>query len=156
LLKADHAQVKKLFTRFERSRDDTERQELAQTICTELRVHTAIEEEVFYPAVRREIDADAILDEAIVEHATAKDLIEQIEAGPHADDMWDAKVKVLGEYIEHHIEEEHTDLFPKAQRSSLDLQRLGDALQRRKQQLLSGVIDAESDRNDREADALAT
>jgi hemerythrin superfamily protein len=156
LLKADHAKAKKLFAQFDRSRDDAEKQELAYTICVELKVHMAIEEEVFYPAVRRAIDADDILDEALVEHATAKDLIEEIEAGPHADDMWDAKVKVLGEYIDHHIKEEHSDIFPKALKSSLDLQGIGDALQRRKQQLLSSNADVESAHNRREAEALET
>src|SRR5678816_4122599 len=94
---------------------------LAQTICAMLKAHTTIEEEIFYPASRRAgIDAD-LLDEADIEHASAKELIAQIESGDPGDDHYDAKVKVLGEYITHHVVEEHVEMFPKCRRSATRL-----------------------------------
>ncbi len=137
LLKADHAKVQALFNQFEKARTDDRKQSLAQEICMELKVHTAIEEEIFYPAAREAIDNDDLLDEAAVEHASAKELIAQIEGGTPDEDMWSAKVTVLGEYIKHHVKEEQTELFPQVRETDIDLKALGDALRARKQELMS-------------------
>jgi hemerythrin-like domain-containing protein len=139
LLTDDHLAVTALFRRYERlaKRDAgaDERRALAQQICAMLKVHTQIEEELFYPAARGAgIDA-AMLDEAKVEHATAKDLIAQIEAGNPEDDLYDAKMTVLREYIQHHVVEEHTEMFPRCRRSKLDLVALRAELEARKASL---------------------
>jgi len=139
LLRADHAKVTDLFEQFEKARDDARKQKLAQTICMELTVHAQIEEEIFYPATREALPKeDDLLDEAEVEHAGAKDLIAQIEAGSPADDKWDAKVTVLGEYIKHHVKEEQNEMFPKVRKTKLDLKALGAQLAARKEELLAG------------------
>ena len=125
LLTDDHLEVGALFKQYEKlakkEAPADQRRTLAQTICDMLKAHTTIEEEIFYPAARRAgIDAD-LLDEADIEHASAKELIAQIEGGNPDDDHYDAKVKVLGEYITHHVVEEHTEMFPKCRRSGMDL-----------------------------------
>jgi hemerythrin-like domain-containing protein len=135
LLKADHAKVKKMFKEFDKLKDAGKKQDLANVICSELKVHTTIEEEIFYPAAREALADDDLLDEAEVEHASAKDLIAQIEGSSPDGDKWDAKVKVLGEYIDHHVEEEHTEMFPKVRKTRLDLKALGQELLLRKKQL---------------------
>jgi len=137
LLKADHAKVKELFEQFFKSRSDDKKQQLAQTICQELTVHTTIEEEIFYPAAREAIDEADLVDEAEVEHQSAKDLIGQIEAGGPDDEKWEARVKVLCEYINHHVKEEESELFPQARDTELDLKALGEQLLARKQELLA-------------------
>lgn len=135
LLKADHAKVQDLFSQFEKARSDDRKQTLAQQICAELTVHTTIEEEIFYPAAREALDDDDLVDEADVEHASAKELIAQIQGGSPDDDKWDAKVTVLGEYIKHHVKEEQNEMFPKLRKAELDLRALGDQLRARKQEL---------------------
>jgi hypothetical protein len=148
LLTDDHLQVDALFKQYEklarREAPADQRRTLAQTICDMLKTHTAIEEEIFYPAARRAgLDAD-LLDEADIEHASAKDLIAQIASGNPDDDHYDAKVKVLGEYITHHVVEEHTEMFPKCRRSSMDLVLLRGQLEERKMALqpsLAGAAD---------------
>ena len=135
LLKADHKAVSSLFERFEHSRAAAAKYKLAQTICTALQVHTRIEEEIFYPAVRPEIEDDDLMDEALVEHAGAKKLIAQIKRGKPGARLYDAKVKVLGEYIKHHVKEEHTELFPKARKTAIDMKALGARLKARKRAL---------------------
>ncbi|HUR89923.1 MAG TPA: hemerythrin domain-containing protein [Ramlibacter sp.] len=145
LLDADHRNVKKMFKEYEelsgsRARSAAQKKmELARQICMELTVHAQIEEEIFYPACREAIKDTDILDEATVEHQTAKDLIAQIEQGSEADEMFDAKVKVLGEYIDHHVKEEKNELFPKARAAGrkLDLVAMRDELEARKEELMS-------------------
>ena len=144
LLDADHRNVKKLFKDFEEltgSRSKTaaqKKRDLADRICNELKVHTQIEEEIFYPAVRAAIAQDDLLDEAEVEHASAKELIAQIEDGDESDPKWEAKVTVLGEYIDHHVKEERNELFPKARAAKrLDLVAMRDELQARKDELMA-------------------
>jgi hypothetical protein len=146
LLTDDHLAVDALFKRYDKlakkEAPAAERQPLAAQICAMLKTHTAIEEEIFYPAARRAgIDAD-MLDEADIEHASAKDLIGQIEAGDPDADHYDAKVKVLGEYINHHVVEEHTEMFPKCRRAKLDLVELRRELESRKAALSPGDVDA--------------
>jgi hemerythrin superfamily protein len=140
ILKEDHAKVKKMFDQFEKSDDDGEKQELARVICAELTVHTMLEEEIFYPAARTALSDEEILDEADVEHASAKELIAQIEDGSPADDKWSAKVKVLGEYVQHHIAEEHKEIFPKVRKAKLDLKELGKEIKARKDELMTSML----------------
>ncbi|MDB5870610.1 MAG: hypothetical protein JWQ07_52 [Ramlibacter sp.] len=144
LLDADHKAVKKMFKEYEelmesRARSATQKKkELAEKICQELTVHAQVEEEIFYPAVRQAIKETDLLDEAEVEHQTAKDLIAQIQAGGDPDDKFDAKVKVLGEYIDHHVKEERTEMFPKARAArKLDLVAMRDEIEARKEELKS-------------------
>lgn len=144
LLDADHRNVKKMFKEYEeltdsRGRNSAQKKmELARQICMELTVHAQIEEEIFYPAVREAIKETDLLDEATVEHQSAKELIAQIESGDGADDLFDAKVKVLGEYVDHHIREEKNELFPKARAARrLDLMAIRDELEARKEELKS-------------------
>jgi hemerythrin superfamily protein len=141
LLAKDHKDVKALFRRYEKlvkaEADAGEREELASQICEMLTVHTTVEEEIFYPAVRAaQVDAD-LLDEAAVEHASAKDLIAQIRSMDPDDDLYDAKVTVLGEYVNHHAEDEEGEMFPKARRAKVDLEGLGEQIKSRKQALQS-------------------
>jgi len=138
LLTEDHDKVKALFDQYEKlgERAHASKQKLAQQICTELTKHTTIEEEIFYPAVRSaDKDNEDAVDEALVEHAAAKDLVKQLMAMDAADELFDAKVKVLSEQIHHHIEEEETELFPKARKSDLDLEALGQQMAQRKEEV---------------------
>lgn len=138
LLKADHQAVQKLFDQYEKTRSDDRKATLAEQICQELTVHAQIEEEIFYPAAREVLRDEDLIDEATVEHAGAKDLIAQIEAGKPSDDLFDAKVTVLGEYIKHHVKEEQNEMFPKIRKTRLDLKALGERLQARKMALKEG------------------
>jgi hemerythrin superfamily protein len=140
LLERDHNDVKKLFKQYEKLADDEadgeERQALAQQICTMLTVHATIEEEIFYPAAREAEVEEDLLDEAEVEHASAKDLIAQIQSMSPDDELYDAKVTVLGEYVEHHVQEEEGEMFPKCRRAGMDLAALATALADRKAELM--------------------
>lgn len=143
LLKADHAEVKTLFKQYDKLVKDEaepeERQLLAQQICLMLTVHAQIEEEIFYPASREVLDEDKLdlVDEADVEHASAKDLIAQIQSADATADHYDAKVKVLGEYIDHHVKEEENELFKEVKKAGLDTAAVGEQLAARKAELLS-------------------
>ena len=144
LLDADHKNVKKMFKEYEELTESRARSagqkkmDLARQICMELTVHAQVEEEIFYPALREAIKDTDLLDEATVEHQTAKDLIAQIEQAGEADDMFDAKVKVLGEYIDHHVKEEKNEIFPKARAArKLDLVTMRDELEARKEELMA-------------------
>jgi hemerythrin superfamily protein len=138
LLKDDHQRVKGMFERFERTRGDAQKERLAGQICDELKVHAQIEEEIFYPAVREAIDDDDLMNEAQVEHNSAKELIAQIEASSPSDERYDALVKVLGEYVLHHVKEEEREMFKQARGAELDLADLGEQLRERKRVLVSG------------------
>lgn len=141
LLTDDHKEVKKLFTAYDKLVKDEasskEKQTLAHQICTMLTVHTTIEEEIFYPAARAALAQQDLLDEATVEHASAKELISQIESMEPGDDLYDAKVTVLGEYIDHHVKEEETEMFPKARKAKMPLEELGEDMAARKQELVA-------------------
>lgn len=143
LLTTDHAEVRKLFKSYEKlvkdEADDDEKRQLAEQICTMLTVHSTIEEEIFYPASREVLDEQNLVDEAAVEHACAKDLIAQIQDIDPSDELYDAKVKVLGEYIDHHIKEEQDELFPKLKKAGLDLAALGEELMTRKEEITGEV-----------------
>ncbi len=135
LLKADHRKVEQLFKDFEAAERNAEKGKLAAQICLELRVHAKIEEELLYPPAHEKIEED-IVDEAMVEHAGAKNLIKQIEVMKPGEHLYDAKVKVLSEYIKHHVKEEENEMFPQLRQSGMDLTELGGRLKARKQQLL--------------------
>ena len=144
LLDQQHRQVKKMFKDYEeltksRARSAGQKKmELAQQICQALTAHTQIEDEIFYPAVREAIKETDLIDEAEVEHQSAKDLIAQIEAASEPDDMFDAKVKVLGEYIDHHVKEEKTEMFPKARSArKLDLVSMREEMEARYEEVMS-------------------
>jgi len=136
LLRQDHTNVDALFRQYEKTKDNGRKSALVERICAELKAHTTVEEEIFYPAVREAIDDHDLMDEADVEHASAKDLIAQLEGGHPGDDHYDAKVMVLGEYIRHHVKEEHREMFPKARKARLDLRELGRRIQARKAELM--------------------
>ena len=138
LLKEDHRKVEDLFKDFESAKGEGRKERLAHEICLELSVHATIEEEIFYPACEGKVDED-LLKEAYVEHDSAKLLIAEIESGPgESDEFFDAKVKVLQEEIEHHVEEEEKrleGLFAQARKAEIDLDTLGETLMARKLEL---------------------
>ncbi|AEG93712.1 hemerythrin domain-containing protein [Ramlibacter tataouinensis] len=149
LLDADHRAVKKMFKEYEeltgsRARSAAQKKmELARQICQELKVHAQIEEEIFYPALRQAIKDTDLLDEAKVEHDSAKDLIAQLEEAGEADDMFDAKVKVLGEYVDHHVKEEKSEIFVKARAArKLDLVGMREQMETRKEELMGEMAGA--------------
>jgi hemerythrin superfamily protein len=138
MLTAEHKEVKTMFEQYEKlgDRANAAKKKLADQICAALTVHTTIEEEIFYPALRAASkDAADMLDEAVVEHAGAKDLIAQIDEMDPEDDLYDAKVKVLGEQVEHHVGEEEGEMFPVAKKAKLDLVALGAEMAMRKEEL---------------------
>ena len=139
LLTADHAKVKKMFKEFEKlsKKDDEDgKQELATQICQELTVHAQLEEEIFYPAAREAIEDEELMNEAMVEHNSAKELIAKIQSMGASDPMFDATVKVLGEYVNHHIEEEQNEIFPKVEKAKVDLEEIGAEIAQRKEELM--------------------
>jgi hemerythrin-like domain-containing protein len=145
LLKREHAEVKQLFDRFEKlvekgSRD--EKEDIVREACAKLTAHATVEEEIFYPAAREAPEADALLNEAEVEHGTAKELIAKLDALNVEDEMFDANFAVLSEYIKHHVKEEEGELFPKVQKSKLDLDALGEQMMARKEELAAELVPA--------------
>jgi hemerythrin superfamily protein len=139
LLHTDHQQVEDLFAQFEKARTADRKEKLASQICSELKVHTQVEEELFYPAAREALRNGDLLDEATVEHGSAKALIEQIEASGPQESLFDATVMVLSEYIKHHVNEEENELFPQLRETDLDLVALGEALSERKNVLMQKI-----------------
>jgi hemerythrin superfamily protein len=137
LLKADHREVEKLFSQFTKASGEERKKQLSDKICMELKVHMQIEEEIFYPTSREFLDDDDIVNEAVVEHQAAKDLMEQIRGMDPADEMFDARMQVLQEQIEHHVEEEETEYFPKVQKTDMDLKAIGEQLMMRKKELMA-------------------
>lgn len=140
LLKDQHDEVKAMFKQYDElgERAKATKKKLADKICEQLTMHTMIEEEIFYPAVRAASkELKDMLDEALVEHASAKDLIAQVEQGEPDDDLYDARVTVLGEYIDHHVEEEEDEMFPKVRKLGLDLDALGAEMADRRDELLA-------------------
>jgi hemerythrin superfamily protein len=140
MLIADHKRVKNLFAEFDNKKEDAPdkyKSGLVAQICQELMIHTTLEEEIFYPAVRAAIDDADQMDEAVVEHAGAKDLIAQLQAAEPGDDLYDAKVTVLGEQIDHHVTEEEGSMFPKAKGSKVDTAALGAHMAARRAELLA-------------------
>ena len=139
MLKADHRKVEQLFASFEEAKGASRKETLAKEICTELKIHTLLEEEIFYPALQGKIEQD-LLDEAYVEHDGAKVLINDIEAGGPDEDYYDAKVKVLSEEIEHHVKEEEQPsegMFAQARKTDVDLVEMRDRMLARKTELVA-------------------
>ena len=137
LLKADHEAVSQLFSEYEKTRSIPKKKALVAEICTALSVHAQIEEEIFYPAVKAALKDKLLVPEATVEHAGVKDLIAQLQGEQPGGEMYDAKVKVLSEYVKHHVKEEQAEMFPKAKASSLDMIDLGARMAAREDELLA-------------------
>jgi hemerythrin superfamily protein len=137
LLRADHQKVSKLFAQYEKSRSSNRKASLVAEICLELTVHATVEEEIFYPAVKRALKDKELVPEATVEHASLKALIAQIEGVAPDGEMYDAKVKVLSEYVKHHVKEEQGEMFKKARATSLDMKALGARMAERKAELMA-------------------
>jgi hemerythrin superfamily protein len=161
LLTADHKKVKKLFSDFEDLKEDgsdEDKAAIVERICNELKIHTTLEEEIFYPAVRKAIEEEDLMDEALVEHAGAKELIAQLEEASPDDDLYDAKVTVLGEQIDHHVKEEEGEMFPKAKKAKLDTEALGAKMLKRKSALLEtmGLEQEEESEEEEKRPARAT
>ena len=137
LLRADHKAVGALFAEYKTLRSPAKKKALVTKICTELAVHAQVEEEIFYPAVKKALKDHALIPEAIVEQSTMKDLISQVEGKEPDGDMFDAKITVLAEYVTHHVKEEHREMFPKAKATKLDMHALGAQMATRKAELLA-------------------
>jgi hemerythrin superfamily protein len=162
MLTADHKRVKTLFSQFDKLKEegsDEEKSAIVDQICNELKIHTELEEEIFYPAVREAIDDSDLMDEAIVEHAGAKELIAQLEEASPEDELYDAKVTVLGEQIDHHVKEEEGDMFPKAKKAKVDTEALGARMLKRRMALMEemgmSADDEDSDSEDTKSSARA-
>ncbi len=138
LLKEDHDKVKKSFKEFEKmDRQDTETcRQLVLATCEDLKVHTTVEEEIFYPALREAMEDEDLLNEAAVEHETAKMLIEQLENMSADDPNYYATFTVLGEYVMHHVKEEEGEMFPEAKKCDLDFDELAERMRARKEELM--------------------
>ncbi|HEY9237284.1 MAG TPA: hemerythrin domain-containing protein [Burkholderiaceae bacterium] len=139
MLRADHKKVSGLFEDFEKSRSTAKKKSIVATICGELTVHAQLEEEIFYPAVKAALKDRELVPEATVEHATVKDLIAQLEGVEPDGEMYDAKVKVLSEYIKHHVKEEQNEMFVRAKKTRLDMTELGARMAARKSELLGAM-----------------
>ncbi len=137
LLKADHEAVSQLFAEYEKTRSVPNKKALVAEVCTALSVHAQIEEEIFYPAVKAAWKDKVLVPEATVEHASVKDLIAQLEGIEPDGETYDAKVKVLSEYVKHHVKEEQNEMFPRAKASSMDMIELGARMAARKDELLA-------------------
>ena len=136
MLKDDHQKVKELFRAFEQQPRDPEKQHIVETAIRELEAHSAIEEEIFYPAARAATEEHELMDEAVEEHHVADQLMKELSTMKPGDPRYDAKFTVLIEMVKHHIEEEETEMLPRASRANLDLARLGEQMAHRKTALL--------------------
>lgn len=125
LLKADHGKVTEMFAEYEKTNSENKKRQLASDICNALTIHAQVEEELFYPEVQAALHDKELVPEATVEHGVIKDLIAQIESDQQGGEMFDARIKVLSEYVKHHVKEEQNEIFPKVKQSSLDLAELG-------------------------------
>ena len=139
MLKADHKKVSGLFDEFEKSRSPRRKKEIVAKICMELTIHTQLEEEIFYPAVKAALKDHELVPEATVEHDAVKDLISQVQNVEPNGEMYDAKVKVMGEFVKHHVKEEHNEIFPKAKKTKLDMVALGLRMADRKAELMADM-----------------
>lgn len=137
MLKQDHDKVERAFKEFEKMdrQDAAACRRLVETVCADLRIHTTLEEEVFYPAVREAIGDDDLMNEAAVEHETARMLIDQLENMEADDPNYFATFTVLGEYVKHHVKEEQGEMFPAAKKAKLDLAALGERMRARREEL---------------------
>ena len=139
MLKADHKRVADLFEEFEKTKSDNRKMSIVAQICQELTVHAQIEEEIFYPAVKAALKDHELVPEATVEHAAVKDLIAAVEGKTPFGEMYDAKVKVMGEFVKHHVKEEEKEMFVKVRKTDLDLKELGEKMAARKEELMASL-----------------
>ncbi len=137
LLKADHKLVATLFADFESTNSSAKKKQIVEEICKELTIHAQIEEEIFYPAVQKALKDHDLVPEAIVEHKTLKDLIAAVKGVEPSGDMYNAQVKVMCEYVKHHVKEEESEMFPEAKGTKLDMVELGALMAQRKLELSS-------------------
>ena len=137
LLRADHKQVSALFEQYEGARSVAKKKSIVASICLALGVHAQVEEDIFYPAVKAALKDKEMVPEATVEHATLKELIAQVEGKEPDGEMFDAKIKVMSEYVKHHVKEEETEMFPKARKTRLDMKALGARMAARKEELVA-------------------
>lgn len=142
-LEKQHREVEQMFAQFEKASSDGRKLELVQKLAVALKAHTQIEEEIFYPEARRATGDEDGINEAVVEHQAAKQLLAEIESMAPGDELYDAKVKVLSEEIEHHVEEEEKELFPECRKSDMDLSGIGKQMQARFKEL-SAELSAQS------------
>lgn len=137
LLRADHKLVAGLFEQFEKSRSTAKKKQLVAQICLELTVHAQVEEEIFYPEVQAALKDKELVPEARVEHQSIKDLIAAVEGVEPGGDDYDAKVKVMSEWVKHHVKEEQNEMFPKAKKAGVDMVELGERILQRKEELMA-------------------
>jgi hypothetical protein len=137
LLKADHKKVKDLFDQFEDATGEEEKQEISLQVIKELKIHSVIEEEIFYPAIRKQAEQSELVDEAEEEHRVAKTLLEELEGMGSATEHFEAKFMVLAENVRHHIKEEESEVFSEAKKADIDLSELGEQMKERKEQLMN-------------------
>lgn len=156
ILTADHREVSRIFEQFEKIKDKDDaakKQSLVKRACDELTIHAQVEEEIFYPALRKALKDDDLIDEAVVEHISAKQLIAELETMEPGDDLYDAKFTVLGEYVKHHVKEEQNEMFPKARKSKMDLEQLGQEIAERKEEMKSELgLETEEEEEEEEAE----
>jgi hemerythrin superfamily protein len=136
LLRADHKKVSELFEQYEKARSADKKATIVAEICTELTVHAQIEEEIFYPTVKAALKDKELVPEALVEHASLKSLIAEVEGVKPEGEMFDAKIHVMAEFVKHHVKEEQNEMFSKATKTAVDMDELGAQLVERKEQLL--------------------
>ena len=136
-LEQDHRQVEEWFAEYDELKEDNRKGDLAEKICVALKVHAQIEEEIFYPQAREATKDNDLIDKAVVEHATVKNLIGEIEAMEVGEELYDAKMRVLGEMVKHHIKEEEEELFPELEAAKMDLNAVGKEIAERKEELMS-------------------
>jgi uncharacterized protein YjbJ (UPF0337 family)/hemerythrin-like domain-containing protein len=137
LLRRDHKIVSDLFDEYEKTNVKAKKKSLVSQICADLTIHAQIEEEIFYPAVKAALKDKELVPEATVEHATLKDLIAEVEGVEPDGEEFDAKIKVLSEYVKHHVKEEQNEMFPRAKESKLDMMELGAQIASRKEELVA-------------------
>lgn len=137
LLRADHKRVNDLFSEYEETHSIAKKKRIVEQLCNELTVHAQVEEEIFYPAVKQALKDKELIPEARVEHETLKSLIAQVEGMEPDGEMFDAKIKVMHEYVKHHVKEEQNEIFPKAKSTDLDMMKLGAELSQRKEELIA-------------------
>ena len=138
MIRQDHKKVEGLFKKFEQTKGSQAKRRLAETAMAELEVHAALEEEIFYPAVKREVDDGSMVQEAMEEHQTVKQLISELKGMKEADDEFESQFSQLVENVQHHVQEEENEMLPKVEESELDLNSLGEQMSQRKQELQNG------------------
>lgn len=154
LLRADHDRVQRLFENYTElvtaEADDAEKQQVVEEICLLLTVHAHIEDELFYPAARRVLDDEDLIDEAQIEHDSVRDLIDELLTMKPFDELFDDRVRLLEESVSHHVEEEENELFPLLREAGMDFEALGEQMVSRKEDLMAELVDAPDDLSDEE------